>query len=109
MAVRTLKEAWQDGLARPRQMQHSKGMEGGAPRLSPILPFDPRTGHEEPCVWTPGALPLDQLQGRLRWPACGNRTAIVFFEVPNEPAALAVRNRINPDHDEGRKEPRDNQ
>ena len=48
-------------------------------------------------VFTGGALPVSQLKERLKCPSCGSREILVFFEVPNEPAAVAARGRIDPD------------
>jgi hypothetical protein len=43
-------------------------------------------------VWTRGAkFPLDQLQSRLKCPNCGERRVQVFFEVPGEPRARAMK------------------
>lgn len=53
-------------------------------------------------VWTRGALPISQLKERLKCPACGSREILVFFEVPNEPATVAARGKI--DEDEWRDE-----
>src|SRR5256885_16437170 len=44
-------------------------------------------------VWTRGEkFPLDQLASRLKCPRCGLRQVRVYFEVPNQPMAIARRN-----------------
>ena len=41
-------------------------------------------------VWTRGDLfPLDQLEGRLKFPRCGSRRVTVVFEIPGRPQAAS--------------------
>jgi hypothetical protein len=39
--------------------------------------------------------PLDELRTRFRCPKCGNPNITVWFEVPNNPVAVAARKKIN--------------
>jgi hypothetical protein len=40
-------------------------------------------------VWTRGEVfPLDELEGRLKCPRCGQWRVTVMFEIPNRPQAI---------------------
>lgn len=46
-------------------------------------------------LWTRGNIPLDNLRLRLRCPKCGNDKIGVYFEIPNNPVAVAARGKLD--------------
>ena len=101
MAVHTLKEAWLLGWrvrVKCDTIDHRKEAH-----RNPALSC--HSSHEldmKTLVFTRGALPISQLKERLKCPSCGSREILVFFEVPNEPAAVAAK--IKTDEDDLRDE-----
>jgi DNA-directed RNA polymerase subunit RPC12/RpoP len=64
------------------------------------VPEHMASSHRRYAGWTIGrirqdaaAIPLDQLESRMRCPRCGSRRVTVLFEVPNQPKAAAGRVR----------------
>jgi hypothetical protein len=94
MAVETLKEAWLMGWrvrVKCNVRDHWKEQY-----RDPALSC--HSTHEldmKSLVWTRGAIPIKELVDRLRCPACGSRHILVYFEIPNEPAAAAARKHID--------------
>jgi hypothetical protein len=93
MPVRTLKEAWQLGWSLRVKCDTIDGAKEAhrnkALGCHFVHQLDLKT-----LVWTRGAIPITDLQKRLRCPACGNREVLIYWEIPNEPAALAAKKRI---------------
>ena len=94
--VRTLKEAWLHGWkvrVKCDTIDHRKEAHRN-------LSLSCHSSHEldmKTLVFTRGALPVSQLKERLKCPSCGSREILVFFEVPNEPATVAARGKIDED------------
>jgi hypothetical protein len=88
--VRTLKEAWLLGWrvrVKCDTLHHRKEVHRNpAMTCHAVHELDLKT-----LVRTRGALPINQLKERLKCPACESREILVFFEVLNEPAAVAAR------------------
>jgi hypothetical protein len=96
MPVNTLKEAWQLGR-RVRVKCNMRDHWKEAHRDPAISCHASDELDRKTLVRTRGATPIKELQDRLRSPACGSPTILVFVEVPNEPAAVGARGRIDPD------------
>jgi hypothetical protein len=102
MAAYTLKEAWQLGW----RLRVKCNTVDGRKEAHRNKGLDCHSVHEpdmKTLVWTRGNISIQEMQKRLRCPACGNREILVYWEVPNEPAAVAARGRIAEDdwRDEG--------
>jgi hypothetical protein len=94
MAVQTLKEAWLMGW-RVRVKCNVRDHWKEQYRDKTLSCHSAHELDLKTLVWTRGAMPIKELADRLRCPACGSRHILVYFEIPNEPAAVAAKNKIN--------------
>jgi hypothetical protein len=92
--VRALKEVWQLGW----RLRVKCNTVDGSKEAHRNKSLGCHSVHEldlKTLVWTRGNIPIPELQKRLRCPACGNREVLIYWEVPNEPAALAAKAHID--------------